>query len=49
MAKGRPSTAFFCNECGYEATKWSGQCPACKAWNTMVEEKVDYVPIKDRK
>ncbi len=40
MAKGRPSTAFFCNECGYESSKWMGQCPACKAWNTFVEEPV---------
>ena len=39
MAKGR-TTAFFCSECGYESAKWSGQCPACKAWNTMVEEPV---------
>lgn len=41
MAKSNIRSVFFCNECGYEATKWSGQCPACKAWNTMVEEKVD--------
>ena len=40
MAKSRPSTAFFCNECGYESSKWMGQCPACKAWNTFVEEPV---------
>ncbi len=40
MAKGRPSTVFFCNECGYESSKWMGQCPACKAWNTFVEEPV---------
>ncbi|MCR5590116.1 MAG: DNA repair protein RadA [Lachnospiraceae bacterium] len=38
MAKGRPSTSFFCNECGYESSKWMGQCPACKSWNTFVEE-----------
>lgn len=37
MAKGK-TTAFFCQECGYEASKWLGQCPACKAWNSMVEE-----------
>lgn len=29
---------FFCSECGHEAAKWTGQCPACKSWNTMVEE-----------
>ncbi|MBQ6128129.1 MAG: DNA repair protein RadA [Lachnospiraceae bacterium] len=38
MAKGRPSTLFFCSECGYESSKWMGQCPACKSWNTIVEE-----------
>lgn len=34
------ASMFFCSECGYESAKWSGQCPACKAWNTMVEEPV---------
>lgn len=37
MAKAK-TTAFFCKECGYESAKWMGQCPACRAWNTMVEE-----------
>ena len=31
-------TAFFCKECGYESAKWMGQCPACREWNTFVEE-----------
>lgn len=31
---------WFCTECGNESAKWMGQCPACGAWNTMVEEKV---------
>ena len=35
MAKG---TVFFCQECGYESSKWMGQCPGCKEWNTFVEE-----------
>lgn len=39
MAKGK-DTAFFCKECGYESAKWFGQCPACKEWNTLVEEPV---------
>lgn len=39
MAKGK-STAFFCKECGYESAKWMGQCPACREWNTFVEEPV---------
>ncbi|SHO50608.1 DNA repair protein RadA [Anaerocolumna xylanovorans] len=36
MAKQK--NVFFCKECGYEASKWMGQCPACKAWDTFVEE-----------
>ncbi len=40
MAKGKIS-AYFCQECGYESSKWMGQCPACKEWNTFVEEIVD--------
>ena len=36
MAKSK--NIFFCQECGYESAKWLGQCPACKAWNTFVEE-----------
>ncbi len=41
MAKGKNTTVFFCQECGYESAKWMGQCPGCRAWNTMVEEKVN--------
>ncbi|MDE6208690.1 MAG: DNA repair protein RadA [Lachnospiraceae bacterium] len=36
MAKS--GTIFFCKECGYESSKWLGQCPGCKEWNTFVEE-----------
>lgn len=39
MAKGK-KTVYFCQNCGHEETKWLGQCPACKEWNTFVEEKV---------
>ena len=46
MAGIRKKTAFFCQECGYEAAKWTGQCPSCKAWNTMVEEPVRINPVK---
>lgn len=40
MAKGKTSI-FFCQSCGYESSKWMGQCPGCKEWNTFVEEVVD--------
>ena len=44
MAKGKQATVFFCQECGYESSKWLGQCPGCKQWNTFVEEKVRTSP-----
>ena len=40
MAKGKQTTVFFCQECGYESSKWLGQCPGCKQWNTFVEENI---------
>ena len=40
MAKGKKSI-FFCQNCGHEEAKWLGQCPACKEWNTFVEERID--------
>ena len=32
--------SFFCQNCGYESSKWMGQCPGCREWNTFVEETV---------
>lgn len=40
MAKGK-TTVYFCQECGFESSKWMGQCPGCKEWNTFVEETVE--------
>ncbi len=37
---GKDKTVFFCKECGYESSKWQGQCPGCREWNTLVEEPV---------
>ena len=31
-------TLFYCTDCGNELPKWQGQCPACGAWNTIVEQ-----------
>ncbi len=33
---------FVCTECGHKASKWTGQCPLCKSWNTMEEQ--EYIP-----
>ena len=32
------STAYVCQSCGGVSQKWVGRCPACEAWNTLVEE-----------
>ena len=37
MAKAKRKTAFVCNECGSEYSKWQGQCNDCGAWNSVVE------------
>ena len=34
----KAKTVYVCNNCGYVAPKWMGQCPECSAWNTMEEE-----------
>ena len=31
---------YFCQQCGYESSKWMGQCPGCREWNSFVEEAV---------
>ena len=36
MAKSK--TVFYCTQCGNETPKWQGQCMACGAWNTIVEQ-----------
>ncbi len=36
----KAKTTFFCTSCGNEFPRWSGQCSACGAWNTIVEEPV---------
>ena len=41
MAKAKRTSIFFCQQCGYETSKWMGQCPGCKEWNSFVEEMVD--------
>jgi len=33
----KTKSVFSCTECGAQASKWSGQCPGCSGWNTLVE------------
>ena len=34
----KAKTVFYCTECGNETAKWAGRCPACGAWNSIVEQ-----------
>lgn len=33
----RSTTSYFCQSCGHESLRWSGQCSGCGEWNTLVE------------
>ena len=39
-AKNKVKTVFVCQNCGFESSKWTGACPSCHEWNSMVEERV---------
>lgn len=34
-------TLFYCTDCGNETPKWQGKCPACGAWNTIIERPAE--------
>ena len=46
MAKA-PKTAYVCNDCGAEYSKWMGQCKECLSWNTISEVRL--VSAKENK
>jgi len=35
----KSKTVFYCTACGNETPRWQGKCPACGAWNTIVEHE----------
>ena len=39
---------FICQNCGHSTSKWLGQCPSCKEWNTLHEEIVSSTSKKDK-
>ncbi len=45
MAKGKKVTVYFCQSCGYESSKWMGQCPGCGEWSTFVEESIEKTAV----
>lgn len=40
---------YVCEECGYKSGRWSGQCPGCDSWNTLVEELVEEKAVGAKK
>jgi len=42
-------TVFVCNACGSEFSKWTGQCPSCKEWNTIAEETKNDPKLQPKK
>jgi len=36
--KAKSKTIFCCQDCGGQSSQWQGQCPQCRAWNTLVAE-----------
>src|SRR5437016_4822447 len=36
----KSTITFVCTECGGESIRWAGQCPHCRAWNTLQEFQV---------
>jgi len=42
MAKDK--NIYTCTECGGSSSKWLGKCPACGAWNTLVESVAESSP-----
>lgn len=42
MAKAsKTRTAYVCNECGADYSKWQGQCAACGAWDSLSEIRLE--------
>ena len=40
MSVTKEITVFVCRECGFDSPKWTGKCPSCGMWNTMVEKTI---------
>lgn len=41
-------TVYVCDACGGSFPKWSGQCPDCGAWNTLVENRAPQKSARGR-
>jgi len=44
LCVAKTKTSFYCTACGSELSKWAGQCPDCRAWNTVEEFRPAAIP-----
>ncbi len=48
IGSSRPGkTTFVCSGCGAAFPKWAGQCPECRAWNTLTESLTPAAPLRN--
>jgi DNA repair protein RadA/Sms len=38
----RAQSVYACSDCGSQSAKWHGRCPACGAWNALVEQRAPH-------
>jgi DNA repair protein RadA/Sms len=46
--KKEVGSVFVCQKCGEDFPKWFGQCPNCRAWNSLVETRMR-LPKEERR
>lgn len=44
----KQKTVYCCSECGSETANWAGKCPACGAWNTLTEVRLNATGTRGR-
>ena len=42
----RKEQLFMCGECGFQSPTWSGRCPSCGEWGSLVEVTLSAAPAR---
>ncbi len=48
-ASGKSRQVYVCEECGEDTKQWYGQCPSCKAWDSLKVVRVASEPASGAK